>query len=274
TETVSVDGVRLRIARLDGPAPTCFVLLHGYPDTLHVFEPLARELARAGPVLAFDWPGQGQSAPAPSCDSPDGRAAFLLRVIEVLAAGRRAVVVAHDMGVLPALALSTRPRSPLAGVVAMNALLVPDAPVSPEIRLLRVGRAYRLALRLGWRAALARCFATFVPEPRVLPDVLRDDVRVAFARREVRTQTIRACERYDDALPAWRTFAAGARVPILLLWGEAERHFPGAHARRFAAACPRATVDVVEGGHHWMAWHAAPIVAARILGWWRPSVSP
>ncbi len=267
TDDTVIGELTLRLARVGRRSDVAFVLLHGYPDTLQVFAPLARALAATGEVVAFDWPGQGGSAPAANASSPDERADVLARVIDAVLPGRRVVAIAHDMGALPALSLAARGDQRLMAVVAANALLVPDAPVSPEIRLLRTWRSYRFALRFAWRQALARCLATFLPRTCRVPDALRNELTAAFQRRPVREQTIAACERYDDALPHWRRIAAAIEIPVLLLWGEHERHFNVAHARRFAAVSPRADVEVVAGGHHWMAWHDPDRVASRIIAW-------
>lgn len=54
-----IDGKRLRIAHLgDGPP---LLLLHGYPDTLQIWSNLAPLLAARFHVIAFDWPGMGES---------------------------------------------------------------------------------------------------------------------------------------------------------------------------------------------------------------------
>jgi len=78
----------------DGPA---FVLLHGFPDNLHIYDRIAPLLADAGArVVAFDFLGYGAS------DKPDGYAyrardwetdlAAVLKALKI----SRPILVAHD----------------------------------------------------------------------------------------------------------------------------------------------------------------------------------
>jgi pimeloyl-ACP methyl ester carboxylesterase len=54
-----IDGKRLRTAHLGHGPP--LLLLHGYPDTLQIWSNLAPLLAARFHVIAFDWPGMGES---------------------------------------------------------------------------------------------------------------------------------------------------------------------------------------------------------------------
>jgi alpha-beta hydrolase superfamily lysophospholipase len=72
-----------------------------------------------------------------------------------------------------------------------------------------------------------------------------------------------------DANPIARF--AGARVPVLIIHGTADREIPYAHARALAAANPRfATLWLVPGATHTRAWGAAPReYPARVLAFFR-----
>jgi pimeloyl-ACP methyl ester carboxylesterase len=56
------------------------VLLHGYPDTLQIWNRLAPDLAADFQVIAFDWPSMGQSEPWPGGETrstkPNGSTCF------------------------------------------------------------------------------------------------------------------------------------------------------------------------------------------------------
>ena len=54
-----VDGKRVRFARAGSGPPIVF--LHGYPDTLQIWSNIAARLANNFEVIAFDWPGIGES---------------------------------------------------------------------------------------------------------------------------------------------------------------------------------------------------------------------
>ena len=75
----------------------------------------------------------------------------------------------------------------------------------------------------------------------------------------------RMCGGYQGALPRLPELYPRIRCPTLVLWGERDRHFPPAQARGLHAAIPGAELAVLEGAEHWMAWHRADEVAARIV---------
>jgi alpha-beta hydrolase superfamily lysophospholipase len=41
------------------------LLLHGFPETMYAFKPVAEALSAEYEVHAFDWPGYGQSSALP-----------------------------------------------------------------------------------------------------------------------------------------------------------------------------------------------------------------
>ena len=58
--TISSAGVfNYTIARLGSGRPV--ILLHGYPDNLQIWSEVAIRLADQFEVIAFDWPGMGNS---------------------------------------------------------------------------------------------------------------------------------------------------------------------------------------------------------------------
>ncbi|MBT0566290.1 SDR family oxidoreductase [Williamsia sp. CHRR-6] len=93
------DGVRLAVFDIGDPTATTVVLVHGWPDTHHLWTQVAPILAESFHVVAYDTRGYGSS------DAPDGDAAYTLPELALdLFAVARAVserpvhVVAHDWG--------------------------------------------------------------------------------------------------------------------------------------------------------------------------------
>src|SRR2546427_10348523 len=82
------------------------VLMHGFPDSTHLYDRLVPHLAGRAPIVRFDFLGWGRS------DKPDGypytadnQAVDLTAVIDALdehAGGGRLVLVAHDASRPPA----------------------------------------------------------------------------------------------------------------------------------------------------------------------------
>lgn len=84
--SVQSGDVRLAVyrwgARPESGAPT-LVLVHGYPDSAAIWQPLAKRLGRRFQVIAYDVRGAGRSS------APTGREAYRL---DVLSADLRAVI--------------------------------------------------------------------------------------------------------------------------------------------------------------------------------------
>ncbi|PYU37470.1 MAG: hypothetical protein DMG54_33575 [Acidobacteria bacterium] len=137
-------GRRLRVAQLGNGPP--LILLHGYPDTLQVWSRLAPLLSAAHRVIAFDWPGMGQSEAWPGGATPYDMAERL-RVLLNDWQLDKAIVLGMDMGGQPALAFAANHRQRVQSLIVMNSLVQWDEKTSWEINLLRRFGWNRFALR-------------------------------------------------------------------------------------------------------------------------------
>jgi pimeloyl-ACP methyl ester carboxylesterase len=255
-------GRALRVARLGAGPP--LVLLHGYPDNLQIFGALAPLLAATHQVIAFDWPGLGQSEAWPGGATPQDQADRLFALLEAWAIPR-ATIVGMDMGAQPALALALSDPARIERLVVMNALLFPDEPVSWEIRLLRRRRLNEHVLRAWPRLVFERAVRTSLPAGVRLPAGIRADLWTAFRQPQAREFTSRLCADYERALPSLAAGYARIRCPMLALWAERDAHFPLAHGQALRAAIPGAQLQVLPRATHWMAWDRAPEVARAIV---------
>jgi pimeloyl-ACP methyl ester carboxylesterase len=239
------------------------VYLHGYPDTLQIWSALAPLVG--GTALAFDWPGLGFSTPWPGRSDPDALAEVLRTLLDGWGVDRVSLV-AHDMGGPPALVFAARHPERVERVTVLNSLLFGDAETSWEIAAMR--RAGLAGAAFSWAPSVVydRCIHSFLPPGEVLPDALDADLRGAFSRLGVRRHLAAMCRDYDRALPDLPSRMFGVRCPVSLIWAERDGHFPPVHAERLAALLPNATVAVVPGARHWMAWSRAGEVAALIRG--------
>jgi pimeloyl-ACP methyl ester carboxylesterase len=109
-----------------------------------------------------------------------------------------------------------------------------------------------------------RAAGTFLPRGTHLPEELRADFWESFRRPEVRTFISRMCAGYQGTLPRLPEVYGRINCPTLVLWGEADRHFPPAHAKRLHAAIPGSLLQIIPRAEHWMAWYLADEVAARV----------
>ena len=255
-----------RLGASGGVAPP-LLLLHGYPDNLQIFCRLAPLLAASGRlVVAFDWPGMGESEVWPGGTTP----AHLADRLAVLCDAwdfDRVDLAGMDMGGQPALAFAARHAGRIGRLVVMNSLVAPSARTSWEIRVLRRFGWNRALLRTLPRLIFARAERTFLPPGVRLPEAVRDDLWRSFRRPEVRAFITRLCGGYDAALPRLPELYGRIVCPTLVLWGEHDRHFPPVHAETLAAALPKARLEILGRAEHWMVFDRAEEVAARIAAW-------
>src|SRR5438128_11681444 len=98
-----IDGKRLRFSRNGRGTPILF--LHGYPDTLTIFRAIEAELADRFDVIAFDWPGIGESEAWLGGATPFDLGKRVVRLLDHWRI-ERAIIAGHDMGGQAALAVA------------------------------------------------------------------------------------------------------------------------------------------------------------------------
>lgn len=260
-----MNGVR---SVVDGEAGPAWVALHGYPDTLRVFDPLAAALRPHARLLRFDWPGQGKSMladGAPPFD-PWERARFLAALLDD-AALDRVSLVAHDMGVLPALAFAKLHPERTERLVLSHALIDDRGPVSLDIALLRGAHLYPWVLSHAPGIVFDRCIASFLAPGHALAVDALAEMRADFVR--TRDAVVELCRAYDAALPRFLDELGDLPgVAVELVWAESsELHFPVAHAEALARRVQTARISGLSPAprlpapRHWAFAQGGPTLA-------------
>src|SRR5438309_1758768 len=115
--SIDVLGVNTRVLRLGEGDATPVVLLHGFPETLAAWHRVAPALAARRRVLAFDWPGMGETSTSDRVSvTPFGLADFLAAFLDAENIAR-AHVVGVDIGMPPALIVAARTPARVASLV-------------------------------------------------------------------------------------------------------------------------------------------------------------
>jgi pimeloyl-ACP methyl ester carboxylesterase len=276
----STGGVRLAASTAGDLARPTIVLIHGYPDTKEMWDPVASRLAERFHVIAYDVRGAGAST------APRSIAAYdfdrlgedLAAVIEALAPGKPVHLVGHDWGGIQGWEFATDRRfagrlrsfTAIAGpsldqVSLGGALLLRERRFWPRLRRIRrswyVGVllvpggptvAWRLLLAGGrWAAELRR--QGVATNPGYPAPTLADD-GVNGARLYRRNVPRRGRRPRRDAV---------AHVPVQLIIATRDRYIPLSYydlAERHAAALRRVEVD----GPHWLPRTHPDQVAERV----------
>jgi pimeloyl-ACP methyl ester carboxylesterase len=116
---VEVGGHLLRV-RTTGSGELTFVCLHGFADSLEVWNEVATALEKRGRVIAFDLPAHGDSGAAEGACHWDDLAAELITLLDRLGLGR-VVLVGHELGALSAIAVALRAPERVAGLALIGA---------------------------------------------------------------------------------------------------------------------------------------------------------
>jgi pimeloyl-ACP methyl ester carboxylesterase len=250
-----VGGKRLRVARLGDGTP--ILLLHGYPDTLQIWSNLAPLLAARFQVIAFDWPGMGESEAWSGGATPYDLARRVVTLLDHWNFGR-AIVAAHDMGGQAALALAALAPERVERLVVINSLVIPDAPTSWEIRLLRRFRINQWLLRHMPHMVFNHAVATSMNVP--LPLEMAEELWSQFRKRETREFVVRMCAGYEGTLHRLAASYPSITVPTRILWAANDRHFPPHHGRALHERLPNSDLHIIDGAEHWMVLtHAAEV---------------
>lgn len=206
-------GRRVRVAQLGNGPP--LILLHGYPDTLQVWSRLAPLLSAAHRVIAFDWPGMGQSEAWPGGATPFDMAERLRTLLDDWQLDK-ATVLGMDMGGQPALVFAARHRQRVRSLVVMNSLVQWDEKTSWEINLLRRFGWNRFALHYLPGMVFGRALRTFLAPGEELDPPVRSDMWQSFRNSRVRDFIIRMCAGYQGTLPHLAQMYPSIDTPTLV----------------------------------------------------------
>jgi pimeloyl-ACP methyl ester carboxylesterase len=231
----------------DGGGGIPIVLIHGIGSNAQSFTPLMQALNARYPVLAWDAPGYGASAPLP-VDWPDASdyAAVLNRWLAQLGA-LRCVILGHSLGALIAARFALASRSRTAALFLVSPALghgTEKGDALPPAVATRIDELDRLGAK---RFAAARA-PTLLADAASRPDVLALVERAMAAVRR---------PGYDQAarlLAGGRLIedAAKVDVPTAVIVGIEDRITPPANAHRvFAALRGEGHVyrEIADAGH-------------------------
>ena len=258
--TANVNGIRI-FYRQAGPADApVLLLLHGYPTSSRMFEPLLSRLHAKYRLVAPDYPGFGHS----EAPDPTGFTYTFDRLAEVMDGFTKVLGLAQytlylqDYGGPVGLRLALAHPHRVEALVIQNAVLHEEG-LTPYWELRRAfwkdRKRYEPEIReslYSVQAGMARHVGGR-PEPqRYNPDLWMDEI--AFAKRPGQ-EPILLDLVYDYAsnlaqYPRWQAYLRDRRPPTLIVWGKYDPAFSvhGAHAIR--RELPEAELHFLEAGHN------------------------
>jgi pimeloyl-ACP methyl ester carboxylesterase len=234
----------------DGPP---LLLLHGHPSRALEWGPILRPLTSHHRVIAIDFLGYGES------DAPD---------VDYSIATQAGVVV----GLLDALGLNQTDvlGFSMGGWVALK--LAAEHPERVRRLVLVDSGGLKFQTMLTPDSFVPRTLAEFrefeaLHSDRRLPDfVARDLVRLQHERAWALRRVGQSLLSFRDALDGR---LENVRMPVLLVWGTADRLIPFEVARRFERELPHAKLVALEGCGHLVLWDCGDRAVPEVLAFLR-----
>jgi pimeloyl-ACP methyl ester carboxylesterase len=258
--TVTVDGLDI-FYREAGPkdAPT-LLLLHGFPSSSRMFNPLFPLLADRYHLVAPDYPGFGHSdAPPPErfAYTFDHLAQVIDHFTQAIGLDRYALVL-QDYGGPVGFRLALAHPERVTALVIQNAVAhevgLDDKLWAPRRAYWRDRAGREAAVRANFISAEAtrlRHVGTSPHPERYDPDLWTDELAFLTRPGEDRIQL----ELFYDyrtnvaSYPRWQAYLREHRPPTLVVWGRYDPSFTTAGAEAYGGDVPDAEVHLLDAGH-------------------------
>jgi pimeloyl-ACP methyl ester carboxylesterase len=228
---LEVDGIKLRYKLAGSGAP--ILLLHGWGGSIESMGLLFDDLARDHTVVAFDFPGHGESSLPPKAWGVAEYAESVRGVMDALQV-HRPHIIAHSHGGRVTIKLATVHPDRVGKLV-----LVDSAGVRPPrswryyVRVLLAKGGKALAKYCGRIGAMAR--------ERIYRAIASTDYANAGPLRDTFVKLVN-----DDLTPLLSQIAS----PTLLVWGADDTETPLSSAKVMERLIPQARLVVLQNAGH------------------------
>lgn len=243
-----------------GRGERCVVLVHGYLESMYVWDDFVPLLAPHVRVVTVDVPGHGISQVLGEVHTMEMMADVLRGMLDALGIGR-ATFVGHSMGGYISLAFCAKYPERMEGLVLLSSSPCPDDETKRgnrrrEIALVRAGKKDVLA-----HVAPETGFA--VQNRERLKDYIEDLVEQVHITED---EGIVALLGGMIARVDQNAMLRASRVPQLFILGRHDNYIPVEAAERFVADNPQAQVVWLDASGHMGFIEEPERCAAAILG--------
>jgi pimeloyl-ACP methyl ester carboxylesterase len=234
-------GIRVRFS--DTGKGRALVLIHGFPETLQVWEEFSIRLARHFRVIALDLPGHGETPSIGYIHSTELFAESVKTVMDSLAL-RRYVVVGHSMGGYVALAFAELYPDKVSGLCLFHSSVVAETADKKKDR----DRVIALVKKEKKHYLNEVVTSLFAPAN---VSVYKEEIReLRHIAQGISLQgLVNALEGMKDR-PSRDWVVEQAKYPILFIIGKKDRVFAADMLSQQAAQIQRAQTLVLESGGH------------------------
>ena len=241
-----------------GVGEKCVVLLHGYLESMYVWDDFAPLLTPSVRVITVDIPGHGISEVKGEVHTMEMVADVLHQMLKSLEI-ERVTMVGHSMGGYVALAFCARYPEQLDGLVLLSSTPNPDTEAKREnrrreIALVRAGKKdtlARVAPEAGFAEHNRRRLKSYIDDLTECVHITEDDGIVALLGGMM--------ERADQ-----NEMLRKSAVPQLFILGKKDGYIPVEVAEEIVANHPQARVAWLEESGH-MGFIEEPEACAEAL---------
>ena len=241
-----------------GVGEKCVVLLHGYLESMYVWDDFAPLLTPSVRVITVDIPGHGISEVKGEVHTMEMVADVLHQMLKSLEI-ERVTMVGHSMGGYVALAFCARYPEQLDGLVLLSSTPNPDTEAKREnrrreIALVRAGKKdalSRVAPEAGFAEQNRRRLRSYIDDLTECVHITEDDGIVALLGGMM--------ERADQ-----NEMLRKSAVPQLFILGKKDGYIPVEVAEEIVANHPQAQVAWLEESGH-MGFIEEPEACAEAL---------
>ena len=257
--TLRLDGLSIFYREAGPPDAPVLLLLHGFPSSSRMYEPLLDRLGDRYRLIAPDYPGFGHSDwpdPKEFAYSFDNLAKVTGRFAEALGLAHYSLFL-QDYGGPVGLRLAMAHPERLQALVIQNAVAHEDGlgPLWETRRAFWADRgAHEAALRENFLSLAATRNRHLGKSPRPWlydPDLWTDEF--AFLSRpgqgDIQIELFYDYRTNVASYPAWQAWLRRHHPPLLVLWGRYDPSFEAAGAGAYRRDVRDAEIHILDAGH-------------------------
>jgi len=256
---IQVDGVSIFYREAGPQGAPALLLLHGFPSSSRMFDPLFQRLSKKYHLIAPDYPGFGHSdRPDPAWFSYtfDHIASVMDHFVTAIGLSKYSLYL-QDYGGPVGFRLAMAHPERLQSLIIQNAVAHEDGlgPLWVTRRAFWEDRSsHEAALRanlVSFEATRQRHLGTDPDTSRYDPDLWTDEFAFLSQPGEVQIQSDLFYDYRTNvaSYPEWRAWLRSRQPHLLVLWGKYDPSFLEAEAAAYQRDVKSAKVFILDAGH-------------------------